>query len=81
MGAGTASANAAFQLADRGLAVVLVERRAMAEAGARWHNGVLDWQFGRAGLEPPSGTSGWPTAAPCTCSAPTAPTGPTAPPA
>ena len=55
MGAGTAGANAAFQLADRGLAVVLVERREMAEGGARWHNGVLDWQFERAGLEPPAG--------------------------
>ena len=53
VGAGTAGANVAYQLADRGLSVVLVERRPMAQGGAQWHNGVLDWQFVRAGLEPP----------------------------
>ena len=55
LGAGTAGANVAQQLAARGMSVVLVERRRMSEAGARWHNGVLDWQFERAGVEPPSG--------------------------
>lgn len=55
LGAGTAGANAAQQLAARGMSVVLVERRRMHQAGARWHNGVLDWQFERAGLAPPSG--------------------------
>jgi len=53
VGAGTAGANAAYQLARRGLTVVLLERRAADEGGAQWHNGVLDWQFERAGLEPP----------------------------
>lgn len=53
VGAGTAGANAAYQLARRGMSVVLVEKREPAAAGARWHNGVLDWQFERAGLEPP----------------------------
>lgn len=55
LGAGTAGANLAQQLAARGMSVVLVERRRMQEAGARWHNGVLDWQFERAGVAPPSG--------------------------
>ena len=54
VGAGTAGANAAYQLARRGLSVVLLERRAAADAGAQWHNGVLDWQFVRAGLDPPT---------------------------
>lgn len=53
VGAGTAGANVAQQLAGRGLSVVLVERRPMGAAGARWHNGVLDWQFRRADLQPP----------------------------
>ncbi|HTN99403.1 MAG TPA: FAD-dependent oxidoreductase, partial [Microthrixaceae bacterium] len=52
VGAGTAGANVAYQLADRGLSVALVERRPLASAGAQWHNGVLDWQFERAGLQP-----------------------------
>lgn len=55
MGAGTAGANVAGQLAGRGLSVVLVERRRMRDAGARWHNAVLDWQFERAGVAVPSG--------------------------
>ena len=54
VGAGTAGANAAYQLARRGMSVVLLERRAAADGGAQWHNGVLDWQFVRAGLEPPA---------------------------
>lgn len=53
VGAGTAGANAAYQLADRGMSVALVERRPMDLGGAQWHNGVLDWQFERAGLRPP----------------------------
>jgi len=55
VGAGTAGANAAYQLARRGHRVVLLERRAAHRAGAQWHNGVLDWQFARAGLAPPEG--------------------------
>ncbi len=53
LGAGTAGANAAYQLAARGLSVAVVERGDRAVAGAQWHNGVLDWQFERAGLAPP----------------------------
>jgi flavin-dependent dehydrogenase len=54
VGAGTAGANAAYQLARRGLATVLLERRAARAGGAQWHNGVLDWQFVQAGLDPPA---------------------------
>jgi len=53
VGAGTAGANAAYQLARTGMDVVLVERRAADEGGVRHHNGVLDRQFVRAGLAPP----------------------------
>ncbi|HLU43307.1 MAG TPA: FAD-dependent oxidoreductase, partial [Microthrixaceae bacterium] len=45
VGAGTAGANAALQLARRGRSVLLVERRAAHLGGAQWHNGVLDRQF------------------------------------
>jgi flavin-dependent dehydrogenase len=54
VGAGTAGANAAYQLAGRGLRVALVERRAADQGGAQWSNGVLDWQFDRAGIAPPA---------------------------
>lgn len=56
LGAGTAGANAAYQLARAGRSVALVERRPIDQGGARWHNGLLDWQFERAHLprpEPP----------------------------
>lgn len=53
VGAGTAGSNAAYQLARRGLSVALIERRPAALAGAQWHNGVLAWQFARAGLDAP----------------------------
>lgn len=53
VGAGTAGANAAYQLARRGRSVALVERRPADAAGAQWHNGVLDWQFRQADLDPP----------------------------
>lgn len=56
VGAGTAGANVAGQLARRGLAVVVVERRAFDDGGAHWHNGVPPWMFDRAGVtrpEPP----------------------------
>lgn len=55
VGAGTAGLNAALQLARRGLDVVVVESRRIGEGGARWDNGVLAWQFTRAGLAPASG--------------------------
>ncbi len=54
VGAGTAGANAAYQLARRGLTVGLIERRPAALGGAQWHNGVLAWQFARAGLDAPA---------------------------
>jgi flavin-dependent dehydrogenase len=53
VGAGTAGANVACELARLGMGVVLVERRAASHGGAHWHNGVLDWQFRRAGLGTP----------------------------
>ena len=53
VGAGTAGANAAVQLSRRGLRVGLVERRAIGLGGARWCNGVLAWQFARAGIGAP----------------------------
>lgn len=55
VGAGTAGANAAYQLACQGRTVILVERRPAGQGGAHWNNGVLDWQFKRAGLAEPSG--------------------------
>lgn len=55
VGAGTAGANAALQLARRGRDVLLVDRRRADMAGAQWHNGVLDRHFVEAGLEPPTG--------------------------
>ncbi|MEZ5374628.1 MAG: FAD-dependent oxidoreductase [Microthrixaceae bacterium] len=53
VGAGTAGANAAGQLAARGRSVALVDRRPAEAAGAQWHNGVLPWQFAAAQVEPP----------------------------
>jgi len=56
VGAGTAGSAAAWQLARRGLKVALVERRALADAGARWVVDVPAWMFERAGIalpEPP----------------------------
>ena len=55
VGGGTAGLNAALQLARTGRSVALLERRAEGTSGARWVNGVLDWQFERAGLEPSAG--------------------------
>lgn len=54
VGAGTAGANAAAQLARGGRRVLLLERRAADTAGAQWHNGVLDWQFRAARVDPPT---------------------------
>lgn len=56
VGAGTAGANVAGQLARRGLSVALIEQRSFDKGGAYWHNGVPPWQFDRAGVarpEPP----------------------------
>jgi menaquinone-9 beta-reductase len=56
VGAGTAGAAAAALLAERGFRVVCLEqRRSLAEAGARWVNGVPEWTFHESGIEPPGG--------------------------
>lgn len=55
VGAGTAGANAAGQLARRGHRVVLLERRAATAGGAQWVNGLLERQFVAAGVAPPAG--------------------------
>ena len=55
VGAGTAGAGAALQLARRGFDVVLLDRRRSEQGGAQWRNGVLDRHFVRAGIDPPSG--------------------------
>jgi menaquinone-9 beta-reductase len=55
VGAGTAGAAAAALLAERGLGVVCLERRPLAEAGARWVNGVPEWMFDDSGIERPRG--------------------------
>ncbi|MCB1039372.1 MAG: FAD-dependent oxidoreductase [Acidimicrobiales bacterium] len=52
VGGGTAGLNAALQIARTGRGVALLERRAEGNSGARWVNGVLDWQYRRAGIEP-----------------------------
>lgn len=52
VGGGTAGLQAALQLARVGRSVVVLERRAEGTSGARWINGVLDWQYERAGLAP-----------------------------
>lgn len=54
VGAGTAGLNAALQLARRGVSVTVVESRRLGDGGARWDNGVLSWQYARAGLAPPT---------------------------
>lgn len=56
VGAVTAGANVAWQLARRGLSVTILERRRFDEGGAHWHNAVPPWQFDRAEVprpEPP----------------------------
>lgn len=54
VGAGTAGANVAYQLARRGRSVVVLERRPRRRGGAQWQNGVLDRHFVRAGVDPPA---------------------------
>ena len=54
VGGGTAGLQAALQLAETGRTVALLERRSEGASGARWCNGVLGWQFARAGLAQPS---------------------------
>lgn len=55
VGAGTAGAAVAALCAERGLSTVCVDRRPLAEAGARWVNGVPQRAFAEAGLPPPEG--------------------------
>lgn len=55
VGGGTAGAALASILARRGVRVVLVERRPLTEAGARWVNGVAAWMFDEAGIARPTG--------------------------
>lgn len=55
VGAGTAGAAVAWQLARRGMRVVAVDRRALDDTGARWSNGVSARAFDEAGLPRPTG--------------------------
>jgi menaquinone-9 beta-reductase len=55
VGAGTAGAGAAWQCARRGMRVVCVDARPLAEAGARWVNGVASWLLDEAGIPAPEG--------------------------
>ena len=45
VGGGTSGLQAALQLAKVGRSVVLLEQRSAGKSGARWCNGVVDWQF------------------------------------
>ncbi|HTJ42514.1 MAG TPA: NAD(P)/FAD-dependent oxidoreductase, partial [Kofleriaceae bacterium] len=54
VGAGSTGAAAAAFLAEAGARVIVVERRRLDEAGARWVNGVPLAAYREAGLEPPS---------------------------
>lgn len=53
VGAGTAGAAAALHCARRGLSVLCLEAGPLADAGARWCNGVPGWQFDAAGIARP----------------------------
>jgi flavin-dependent dehydrogenase len=53
LGLGSAGAAAAALGARRGLRVLALDKRPLAEAGARWVNGVPRWCFAEAGLAPP----------------------------
>jgi flavin-dependent dehydrogenase len=55
VGAGTAGAGAAWQCARRGLRVVCIDARPLAEAGARWVNGVARWLLDAAEIPLPTG--------------------------
>lgn len=53
VGGGTAGAAAARAIALRGMNVVLLERGLLADAGARWVNGVPLWCFDEGGVPRP----------------------------
>ncbi|MBI2393579.1 MAG: FAD-dependent oxidoreductase [Deltaproteobacteria bacterium] len=54
VGAGSAGATAALHLARAGRRVLVLDARALDEAGAQWVNGVPGWMFDRAGVARPS---------------------------
>jgi flavin-dependent dehydrogenase len=53
VGAGTSGAALAGMLAERGMRVLCVEKRPLADAGARWINGVPRASFADAGIPLP----------------------------
>lgn len=53
VGAGSAGAALAGHAARAGMRVVVLERRPLGEAGARWVNGIARWMFDEAGVAPP----------------------------
>lgn len=53
-GAGTAGLHAAALFARHGFSVALLDARSAEAAGPTWTNGVLAWQFQRAGLPDPA---------------------------
>ncbi len=53
VGAGTAGASAALNLARSGAKVALLERRSLDSCGPRWVNAVPAWMFDAAGIERP----------------------------
>lgn len=53
VGAGTAGAATALQCARRGLSVLVLERKALADAGAHWLNAVPGWAFDDSDLARP----------------------------
>jgi flavin-dependent dehydrogenase len=55
VGAGSAGAAAARALARDGRAVLVLDARPLATAGAQWVNALPRWMFERAGVEPPTG--------------------------
>jgi len=55
VGAGSAGAATARQLARRGLRVFVGDKRPRQDAGARWVNAVPDWMFARADVAAPEG--------------------------
>ena len=55
VGAGSAGANAALQLAKKGHSVRLIDRRARGKNGAQWVNSIPPWCFDKAGLDQPVG--------------------------
>lgn len=54
VGGGTAGAASAWALAGKGLAVALVEARALSDAGARWVVGMPAWVFDALGVARPA---------------------------